>query len=250
MSLKDFIFLLLCVICVNLPQIIIHQFFPYAIIFLMFDQIEVQGIIIKVQPVAEYDKLVTLLTKERGKITAFARGARRQGSSMMGITRIFACGRFRLREGRDSYSLSGARIDNYFEPLLSDVEKTCYGTYFLELAEYYSREGMGEPHMIKLLYYALTALNKPSIPHRLTRRIYELRLMKIDGQYDPEPPAKHGDTTVYTWEYILNTPLEKLFTFVLSEEILNELEENVDRSIKKYIDREMNSLEILGALKD
>lgn len=214
----------------------------------MLDHLELQGIIIKVQPVGEYDKLVTLLTRERGRITAFARGARRQGNGMMGITRIFACGKFRLREGKDSYSLYGAQIDNYFDPLLSDVEKTCYGTYFLELAEYYSREGMSEPYMIKLLYYALTALTKPSIPHRLTRRIYELRLMKIDGQYDAEPPLKHGETTAYTWDFILNTPLEKLFTFALTDEVLAELEENVDRSMKKYIDRKMNSLEILSTL--
>ena len=214
----------------------------------MLDYFEVQGIIIKVQPVAEYDKLVTLLTKERGRITAFARGARRQGSSMMGVARIFACGKFRLREGRDSYGLISAKIDNYFEPLMGDVEKTCYGTYFLELAEYYSREGMSEPYMINLLYYALTALTKPSIPHRLTRRIYELRLMKIDGQYDTVPPAKHGETTAYTWDYILKTPMERLFTFVLSDEVLDELEQNVDRSMKKFIDKKMNSLEILGTL--
>lgn len=216
----------------------------------MLDQIEVNGLIIKVQPVGEYDKRVTLLTRERGKISAFARGARRQGSALMGITRIFACGRFRLREGKDSYSLYSAQIDNYFEPLFKDVESTCFGTYLLELADYYSRESMSEPQMIKLLYYALTALTKPSIPHRLTRRIFELRLMKIDGQYDQEPAAagKVGETTAFTWNYILNTPLEKLFTFVLKEEVLLELEECVDRSLKKYVDKKMNSLEILESI--
>lgn len=214
----------------------------------MQDFIEVYGIIIKVQPVGEYDKRVTLLTKERGKVSAFARGARRQGNSLMGVTRIFACGKFRMREGKDSYNLYQAQIDNYFDPVISDVETTCYGTYFLELADYYSRESMSEPQMIKLLYLALTALTKKSLPHRLTRRVYELRLMKIEGQYDAKPPAKHGDTTSYTWQFILETPIEKLFTFVVTDEVLSELEESVDRSLKKYVDKEMNSLGILATL--
>ncbi|MBQ0146438.1 MAG: DNA repair protein RecO [Lachnospiraceae bacterium] len=215
----------------------------------MTDYFDLNGIIIKVQPVGEYDKRVTLLTKERGKVSAFARGARRQGSSLMGVTRIFACGRFRMREGRDSYNLISASVDNYFEDLFKDVESSCYGTYFLELADYYSRESMSEPQMIKLLYYALTALTKPSLPHRLTRRVFELRIMKIDGQYDQEPPlSTAGETTAFTWKFILETPIERLFTFVLRDEILTELEECADRSLKKYVDRKMNSLDILESI--
>ena len=37
--------------------------------------IEVYGIIIKSAPIGEYDKRITLLTNNRGKISAFARGA-------------------------------------------------------------------------------------------------------------------------------------------------------------------------------
>jgi len=214
----------------------------------MLDTVEVYGIIIGIQPVGEYDKRVVLLTKERGKISAFARGARRQGSGLMGVTQVFACGRFRLREGRDSYTLFAAQIDNYFDPLRKDVESTCYGTYFLELAEYYSRESMSEPQMIKLLYLALVALSRPALPHPLTRRVYELRLMKIDGQYDQAPPAPHGETAEFTWNYVLTQPLEKLFTFALTDEVFAEFEQSVDLSIRKYVDRKMNSLEVLETL--
>lgn len=214
----------------------------------MNDTIEVYGIVMKSQPVGEYDKRVTILTKERGKVSAFARGARRQGSALMGVTGIFATGRFRLREGRDSYNLYHAQIDNFFDPLLKDMEQTCYGTYFLELADYYAREQMSEPQMIKLLYLALTALTRESLPNRLVRRIFELRIMVIDGQYDSEPPANASDTCRYTWDFIIHTPCERLFTFVLKEEVFAELEAGVDRSLKKYVDRPMHSLEILESL--
>lgn len=216
----------------------------------MNDYYEVYGIVIKVQPVGEFDKRITLLTKERGRVSAFARGARRQGSSLMGVTRVFATGTFRLREGKDSSSLIQAKIDNYFESIASDVEATCYGMYFLELADYYARELLSEPQMIRLLYISLLALTKESLPNKLVRRIYELRLMVIDGRYDENPPGDVSDTCVYAWGYIIKSPLEKLYTFALTDEVFNELEECVSRSIRKYVDRKMNSLEVLETLAE
>lgn len=217
---------------------------PCGVVF-MNGIIETNGIIIKVMPIGEYDKRITILTKERGKISAFARGARRVGNQFMGVTRAFACGKFNLYGGRDSMSLHSAHIENYFEDLAEDMEKTCYGTYFLELADYYARENMSEPQMIKLLYYALTALTKPALPHKLVRRIYELKLMVIEGEYDEKPRDGVSETTAYTWEYIRTSPVEKLFNFVVNEETQEELGKEIDHMMNRYINHPMNSLEIL-----
>lgn len=211
----------------------------------MRETVNLTGMILKATPVGEYDRRLVILTRERGKITAFARGAKRPGNQLMAVSRPFVFGQFHLFEGRESYSLQSAEISNYFTEIAQDVEAACYGSYFLEFADYYGRENVDGSEMLLLIYQSLRALLKPALPNSLVRVIFELRMMVINGEYTEHAPRTVSDSAEYAWEYIVATPIESLYTFVLKEEVFRELKLCVEMNKKRFVDRQFHSLEIL-----
>lgn len=132
---------------------------------------EITGMIIKAEPVNDYDRRVVLLTRERGKIAAFARGARKPNSRLLAATNPFSFGVFKIYVGRTSYNIADASISNYFEGLREDYESAYYGMYFLEVMDYYTRENNDEKEMLKLLYQSLRALMHEGLSNVLVRYI-------------------------------------------------------------------------------
>ena len=146
------------------------------------NQIVLTGMVLSTAPVGEYDRRVVILTKEQGKIAAFAKGSRRPNSPLVGAVNPFTFGEFTMYEGRTSHTIQSANITNYFSELRNDMIGAYYGFYFLEFANYYTKEFNDEREMLKLLYQTLRALSNPHIPNRLIRYIFELRAYCINGE--------------------------------------------------------------------
>lgn len=214
----------------------------------MRDLVKTTGMVLKASPVGEYDKRLVILTQDRGKITAFARGARKPGNLLMGPSQPFVFGLFSLYEGRDAYNLLGAEVKNYFENLAKDMEGACYGSYFLEFADYYSRENMEGTEMLKLLYQSLRALLKPALPNRLVQAVFELKAMVINGEYTEHPEGKVCASANYAWEFVTASPVETLYTFTVTDQVLLEFKRSVDKNKKRFIDKTFHSLDILEVL--
>lgn len=215
----------------------------------MQDFIYVTGIILKQTPVGEYDRLICLLTRERGKISAFVKGCRRSGSRLAGAANPFSFGIFKLYEGKNSYTVAEADIRNYFEELRKDYVAAYYGMYFAEIADYYTRENNDEREMMKLLYQSLRALGAASIPNPLVRYIYEIKSIVVNGEF-PGVPENWDlqESTAYALKFIVENPVEKLFTFAVNDSVLKELEQLAHFYCSKAFDREFKSLEVLEGL--
>lgn len=242
----------------------------------MGQTILLNGMVLSAMPVGDYDKRLVALTSERGKITMFARGAKRPNSSLLAATNPFVFGEFELFEGKSAYNVCKISVKNYFRELTENLEMAYYGFYFLELADYYAVENMEAKDMCNLLYASLRALTKPVFQNRLVRRIYELRMLLLGGEYPNlfscvSCGAKDGlntfhvrrggmlcsacgaiyggipvdASTRYTMQYIISSPPERLYSFQVTEEVLSVLERIMNAYMDCYIDRKFHSLEFL-----
>lgn len=216
----------------------------------MQEAITVTGMILSQTPIDEYDRRICILTKERGKISAFAKGARRSGNRFMAATNPFCFGEFKLFVGKSSYSLLEANVSNYFEELRKDYIGAYYGMYFLEIADYYTRENNDEKEMLKLLYQSMRALVHPGIPNALVRAVFEIKAVVVNGEFPGLPTGREWEeSTAYGVEYIVTSPVEKLYTFNVTEQVLKELLEIGAMCRKKFYNKEFKSLEILEVLE-
>lgn len=215
----------------------------------MQEILQVTGMILKQSPMGEYDRRVCILTKERGKISAFAKGARKPGSRLAAATNLFAFGTFKLYAGRNSYTMTDAEISNYFEDLMKDYVGAYYGMYFTEVADFYTRENNDEREMLKLLYQSLRALGAAVIPNPLVKCIFELKAIAVNGEFPGVPKDRPLlESTVYALEYIAASPVEKLYTFNVTEEVLAELTQVAQVYGKRFLNHDFKSLEILKTL--
>jgi DNA repair protein RecO (recombination protein O) len=245
----------------------------------MSQEVTVTGMILSAGSVGDYDMRIVILTKERGRISAFARGAKRVNSSFGGACQPFTFGEFTLHEGRTAYNLKNAHVLNYFEDLKKDLELIYYGSYFCEFASYLTRENNDEMNILKLLYQTMRILEKNTIPHVLIRCIYEIKLLAYYG-YGMESfrcircgtqdnlthfssqaggvlcsacgQREHSlvlaQSTLYTIQYIMSSPVEKLYTFTVSSPVMRQLKEISSNFIAAYIDHSFKSLEFLDVM--
>ncbi|MBR2696608.1 MAG: DNA repair protein RecO [Parasporobacterium sp.] len=212
--------------------------------------ITVRGMILSSMPIGEYDRRLEILTDSLGRISAFARGARKPSSALVSATRVFAFGEFDLYEGRSSYNINAARITNYFEDLSKDVNRTYYGFYFLEFCSYFTREGLDATGTLKLLYQSLRALSVPSLDNSLVKGVFELKMLEINGICPPAAVLASREnlsqSAAYAVDFVKRTPVEKLYTFTLSEKVLKEFLSLVDGLVKRSVDKKFKSLEMIG----
>lgn len=211
----------------------------------MREAVNLTGMVLLAASFGEADRRVVLLTRERGKITAFAHGARRPGSALMAVTRPFVFGTFTVFEGRSAYTLQNAQPVCYFDELSADMEGACYGAYFLEMASYLAQENMEGTGLLTLVYQTLKALLNPALPNRLIRRIFELKAMVINGEYTENPQGEVSKSCAYAWEYVICSPAGSLYTFVLKPEVQDEFEYQVENARTTFIRHTFRSLEIL-----
>lgn len=243
----------------------------------MKEIITLSGVVLFSAPVSENDRRMVILSRERGKITVFANGCRKMNSRITAFTRPFTFARFNLYPGKDSYHLESAEMIESFEEITGDFDALTLGTYFLELAGYFSEENVEAQAEVDLIYLSIKALLKKNQSNRLIRAIFELKILSIQG-IAPQVfecvmcgekikngyllASKHGiackkcvpdnsnlvylnETATYAIQFVETTDIRKIYSFTLEQSITEAFCDAMKHYYKHHVNKHFKSLDML-----
>lgn len=150
----------------------------------------IQAIVLRVTDYNDRDALLTVLTRNHGKLTVKARGLRRKNSPLTAPCQLLAYGEFTLFEYRGMYTVNEAHSIELFQHLRRDLTKLSLGTYFAQVAEVISQEDLPNPELQALLLNCLYALSSLDLPESQVKSAFELRAACLAG-YTPDLFACH-----------------------------------------------------------
>ena len=141
-----------------------------------------EAIVMRRTDFGEADRLLTLFSREKGKIKAIAKGARKPQSRKTGHVELFTRATLFVAVGRDLGIITQAETVEPHAILRQDLIRATYAAYFVELLDRFI--GEDDPHagIYQLLSDALiwlTVMETAELP--LAARYYELRLLNLTG---------------------------------------------------------------------
>lgn len=150
----------------------------------------IQGLVLRVTDYNDRDALLTVLTRNHGKLTVKARGLRRKNSPLTAPCQLLAYGEFTLFEYRGMYTINEAASLELFQNLRRDLLKLSLGTYFAQVAETISQEDLPNPELLSLVLNCLYGLSKLDVSEDQAKAVFEFRAACLAG-YTPDLSACH-----------------------------------------------------------
>lgn len=150
----------------------------------MSKHFKTQALVLRSRPLGERDRLLSLLTLERGRLSAVAPGARKIKSKLAAGVEPFTCSSFLLYRGRSLATVTQLEIVVSFKNIKENIENYAYGMYYSELVEKLFMEGETNPQLFKLLYTTLDYLDRGQADRDLLARYFELGVLYLLG-YEP-----------------------------------------------------------------
>ena len=142
------------------------------------------GIVLRRIDLGEKDRILTVFTKEHGKLSAVAKGSRRPGSRLSGASEPFTHSRMFLATGRDLDVLSQADVKESFPNVKAAMASVAHAIYLLELVDRFTEERHPNPELFDTLLSAMYVLESGTDPE-ITARYFELHLLGVLG-YEPQ----------------------------------------------------------------
>ncbi|PIZ41226.1 DNA repair protein RecO [candidate division WWE3 bacterium CG10_big_fil_rev_8_21_14_0_10_48_23] len=144
-----------------------------------------EGIVIRKQNFSEADKIVTLYTRDNGRVTAIAKGARKLISRKVSTTELFVHGIYYLAKGRDMDIVVESETLNAFTLLREDLQKAALAFYLTELLDSFTKGGQANYPLYRLFLETMSILSRAKTKHNLWIRAFEMKALNHLG-FGPE----------------------------------------------------------------
>ncbi len=146
------------------------------------DRLKLHGVVLRVVDYGETDRVVSLLTAERGKVSAFARGARTSRKRFGGALEPFTLLAIEARErrGSDLLSLDSVSVTRGYGAIRADLARIACAGYACDLARELVHDAEPHPDLLSVLLGYLERLDgAPAEPIAL--RAFELAALQAVG---------------------------------------------------------------------
>ncbi len=240
-----------------------------------------EGLVLRETEYKDADKLLTVLTKDRGKLTLRARGVRSKSSRLKSGCQLLAYSEFTVFENRGQQLIDEAVPIALFMNLRKDIEQLSLASYFAQVAEVLSQEDYPDPELLSLCLNALYALSELNKPQMLVKAAFELRAAcqtgylpnlegcDLCGNRDPDRflvsagslqcsgclsdaeglrlPVHRG--ALAALRYISSCDLKRLFSFRINEDSLKELSDIAETYLLTQLERGFFTLDFYKSMK-
>lgn len=218
--------------------------------------IKVNGIIIAENNMGDFDKMLTILTPNLGKIGCSAKGSRRPKSLLLSGTQFLCFGEYMLFKGSEHYTMNSCETIEMFYNIRTDLDKLTYASYITKIINDVTTENQNSFNTLKLFLNTLYMISETDKDLDFITSVFKLRMLKIlgfapntrecvcckskeylnhfsiiDNGFKCSSCSKQDtgsinmtDPTRNAIMYIMTADPKKIFSFELSENCMKELE--------------------------
>ena len=138
-----------------------------------------QGVVLRTHKLGEADRIVTFLTRGRGKVRAVAKGVRKTKSRFGARLEPTSHVKLLFYEGRELDIVTQAESLDHFRPLRDDLDRLGEAVSMLEAADQLSLEREANPRLYEMLVGALRTLSEQDAP--LVVPAFFLKVLSLEG---------------------------------------------------------------------
>jgi DNA repair protein RecO (recombination protein O) len=141
---------------------------------------KIEGIIIRTTNYGETNKIITIYSRESGKVGVMARGAKKPKSRLSSISQLFTYGYYFVQQSSGLGTLQQGEVIQSMRKLREDIMLTAHAAYIAELTDKLTDDKKTNPYLFELLYQTLHYMNE-GLDLDILRSIYEIKMLHVAG---------------------------------------------------------------------